>query len=1211
MITGQTDVSEEKDYLALLEGYTPSSIIKLQGNTPAEKHRNLNYTVQNIGKTEESSRNHANYTPLVRTVAAVHLRLPELVLEALTSTDAEIAKCAMKADWFFSAEHVEFKNYCELFAKVSLRTRSAIIKKLSTSLIGHEDMAKEFFEGLINMYGLQTAMPFLKACSADYIYEQVLKLKITLSVKTVDELFKRCPELVLKYLELGNKNNSDNYEDRLQHEIRIHEYDSFLPKLIKNYPKIFLELYSVTPGKELVFSEKSSEVFMKSMKKEVIARPEIFLKLLSLDVVCEHLDKDQMVTVVENFFPKDVQEFNLDQILDIIDHYHHGNKIEFLKDRYSFFYDKDLLEDENHVRSMRLQKMLSPSDRKSRARFFARKYEFVDPEKFLVFVGFLPPEEAIPILMAKVPAALNAEDRSTIFGHALTSCGLYNSKPDLLEVLRLFLKSFKDEPKKLLVHRFYWHLSQGFNLQELPDTHWLILQEIILLAYVKKQLFITHLTSIENFLEAALRYMLVKQPNSENLEKIFEITVECKVTNYSPKFNMMKDDQKLERLCLEKFLQIVPMKFPENHDIWKDYNSKLSLTFYIVDSIHSYNWRHAGEKKSKNTKRQSSRINIEDYPWIISLVDQFYDCEKGYRRDKTVEYLKKLAPEIYESKLDELAPIRDIDTGEALELLKTNYKKIANHWYEYLTQARQKLLLGNKAAQRFVYAVKWYNEISAKFIERCANELDDFGSIIVLGILLEKDSFEAIVSPLVSNEMTFDPDKNSISTYDRARAIILAMRHVNPPVSFDLITAFCHNDYAHLCDGTLMSLVHKMPADKIIKFARVLASNRSSDIRKIALRMVQALATRSQLREFLEETWRTEKNTSVRLVIAKVIFENFCKVPTTKNWDLMKTCMEGLTVNDRRAFEKFTDVELVDPNYVSLYIEEYLQKIEALTNMDSAMRTKCVCIVIEGITSHPKIMSSLSEETCLMILKKYFVDADSMEISTVVQNFALRSYLLPAEEKLEPRLESVMQILTGIMEHFDRPHPKKPRHYAANYTIHGFFCHVLTEISVSESVNKMDILEGFLKVFKSTLSPWQESWTYLALNLYKEYLQSETPRQFGTRCANRLPELIEEFHANDLVINDVALCLEDFIAHKIFQDAKKINLKLSIIEGLLEGSEHYGSLLATKLLNHFEIEMYDERYDKIVKQLQNKRSEIILYCIYNHVNYIRPYCVDN
>ncbi|XP_011502143.1 PREDICTED: uncharacterized protein LOC105365626 [Ceratosolen solmsi marchali] len=1204
-----------------------AAIQSLNGKTSAEKFKDLNLAVKTIaentkGKGELLSTNDYKeispaMTSLIQILVGLKLKINALIIQGLTSDDLNITRKALKATWFFNGmnDHVNPKYFVtNIMPFVSVNTRLCIIKKLSYALNGFEKKAEAFFNAFVELYGFEVCLSILKACSQSFIYDKILDHKIKFSVKEIRALFKKYPNLVIQYLQFGNTNNLENENNSYGFRVQIHEYDSFISQLLKNYPQIFIKLYSRTPEKVLKLENKLSTLFVKNLKQDLVQNPNVFLKLMPLKIVRKHLDETSFAIMISNLFPTNESDFNLKNILKYCKFDEEDNVVSLLKNTYKVLYNKSLFENKLCLESLEFLKMLPNEDKSNLIRNFLEKYN--DNAEFMsLYKYYLPPDEVLSILKNKIKSTANAEERAELIGHMIISCSLYHSKKDLLEVLKFYNKNHKNE-KNLVLVRFFQYLKQEFDLKSLNSEQWSILNDIIFYAYVKKELFNSYVSLVEHVLEACLyNIIMYEKDNKLLLDKIFNVIVEHKMEQFCT-FNILRGTE-FERECIEKCFSSIPLKYPENHSIWEIQHDRLSLALNFVKTIDNYNKRNYQVKKRGSSKKTSlcnddiheNKLKIKNYSWIVKLSKEYFymsDNQASVKRNTLIKIVKANAPDLYEEIMDKIVNIRSIESGEAIALLKKDYRKILDNWSEYLTEARKKLYLGNKAAKRFIVATKWYQDIPVKFIDKCMAELYEEGSFSVLALLLEGHVFEKIIIPYIPINNKIDLNANDAKiNYEITKSIIKAMKYINPVVSFSTLALFCKDDYALLTEDTIFKVAQYVPAYKVLEFAQEFI-NCSTPMKKQSFRLIERVATKTELRNFLKDRLKLETNHSVRLLIAKMIFNLFTKLPNVHNWKLMEMCIDELSI-DQQAIEMFSDFARIDPNYLPMYIDAYMNKIESEfndneSNLDFSSRVKYILLLIDNLDL--RIMNLLSEELCEKIVRKYFFDPDSMEISRAVQNFSIRLYLLQSGENLEYRLNVIIQILKNIMKNFNTPHPKKPRFYAANYTIQQFFNDMLLEISCNDNNKKLEIVERMLKVLNSNLSSWQEPTTYLSLNLYKEYLLANSPSDFGVRCAKRIYDIMGDFSRSESIINEITKCLEDFIDNKIYKEIKGPQLRICIIEGMLKEDNYYANLVGIKLLDCNEVNMYDERYDRILKTLKQKENIVIQCNLYQHMNKI-------
>lgn len=1152
---------------------------------------------------------------LIRVAVALELKLDEPILEGLKSSNTRVVRKALKAKWFFAGSNVRVN--AGYFAEnvmpfVSLRTRSGVIRKLAIGLVGYPEKAQAFFDRFTELYETQACLPILNACSEAFIYDRILRHKIVLPLKSVHVLYDRCPELVIRYLQLGNPRNEDNAEDRKVLEIRINDYDTFLPRLVRKHPLVFAQLYELTPEKTLKLSSVRTSIFLESLKNVLIEKPRVFLNILALKVVSKSLKKEEFDRMYENLLPRDRSEVNVNELLNFAACYTHGDKLELLRNSYVKVYGKDLIHDKAFTTEPKFWKLLPIQERETLAR---RCFEMSEENKSECLF-YLPPNESLSLLREEIESSNEAEDRLEFIGQMIESCSLYESKRDLLNVLNFYYERHRNERDLYIL---FEKLQESFgDLKSLDDEHWFVIQKIVHHAHVRGELFRSHVSLVRSVLEAALYHLLVvcgeQDVDEAFVNKLFDLMLECNFEKSALTWNILKERPDLEKRCLEQFLQLIPESYPVTRNFWSDKDNRLSMMLSLVKSIHEYNSR---VEKSQTCEK----IKIQDYPWLTKMTDEFFSraSSSSFRKSRLLQLLRIQAPEFFYAKIDECSAILDIDElGEVLRLLKHDPNRILASWPDYLTEARDKLCSENskrdrRVARMFVAATRWCQELPTKFVDRCLLEMEDKGSIQVLGILLEGEVFEKLVAPYLPREASETEGRDLKRSLETSRAIALAARYAEPPVSLKFASTFTKSqECPPEIGGSMDSLSRRYPIKDVLGLAEELLGGRSVTARKVGVRLLFQCVRRDRQTSFAEMLCKTETNSSVGQVIAERILEMFSKSPSDDNWKLVKDCIDRLSVKSR-LLQKFADLEKinVDPRFLGRYVEAYLNRVELLYREDlcSKVRTNCVCLVIMSLSLKPT--DRLDEEVSTKILNRYFMDPHSLDISRAAQNFAVGSYLLSStKEKFQARLKVITDILKKITERLDASHPKKPRFYPANYTLTEFYSDTLTEIAARRSDESLEVVDKMLKVFDGELSPWQVPTAYLAYNLYKEYLLAENPKDFGTRCRRRITALIEDLSGSEVMIKDVAECLDRFlIEDKIYPESRRQELRLNLIDGLLEGDDHYGSLVGVLLIRSDEVDDYDDRYDSMIKRIGLKKNRPLQYFLYQHLNSIKFDCI--
>jgi len=165
---------------------------------------------------------------------------------------------------------------------------------LAHRLFGKDQIfAQQIFTAVESIFDVKTAYPLFMACDETFAYETIVEKKLVLPVKTLKKIFRKNPNLVVRFLKLlkpiHKKAVRSPFEtDYNPFAIGIYRYESLLPKLIKKRVEDFVELYEThLPG--IFLTNTCAELFLKKAKQYVIKNPLRYLHILPLKKINKHL----------------------------------------------------------------------------------------------------------------------------------------------------------------------------------------------------------------------------------------------------------------------------------------------------------------------------------------------------------------------------------------------------------------------------------------------------------------------------------------------------------------------------------------------------------------------------------------------------------------------------------------------------------------------------------------------------------------------------------------------------------------------------------------------------------------------------------------------------------------------------------------------------------------------------------------------------------
>lgn len=1194
-----------------------TAIQTLNGVTPGEKYKDLHSIATKIIENDEEKNVFVNNGQTNRVPAALHsilrilvglkLKSKDSVVEALKSDDVTIIKLALGAKWFFNASNdlINVDYFSEkLLPYVSLRTRLELIKTLSRFLQAQQ--AESFHRRFILLFGNDQALPLLVACGEDYVYSEILTNKILLSDRILKELYRKHPNLIIRYLRFLAKDAGKTWSKKGRSNISIVNYQAFLPYLVKNHTKEFVEFFLSIPTYRRNFMKLGTtraEFFLRNAVDILVERPEDFLSLLPSKLVKSRLSKQQYETMLRNLFPKDFKEFNLYQTCNYVNMYYpEEGRFELFRKNYMEAYGKDLLDHKELFDCKNVLEILPPEITAESSRKILNAV--VDKSKYWSLVHQLPPKESVPLLKTQINKS-TVLLRDECLDYMLKSCDLYRSKEDLLEVLQYYNTRHKNEQAPVLIG-WLQSLSRTFNnMESLGKEHWQVIKDIVQRAYVKRDLFAPNCYfAAQNLFNPMLRFFL-KQCYSNDaedadkvfLDKIVNIILEyyCEHNN---KWDFIVDSPELEEMCLEKFLVTVSQKYPETHAVWKKHDIKLTLTFYFIEKLGKFNEKNLRAPFNPNVK--ATKLLIQYYPWLAKFAAELFinkeenNKSKGYFAFK--KSLRQYCPEFYQNLIDENPHmINDVTTNDALVILKRDRRQILSKIEDYIADCQRNSTKQSKSTRRFVMSLKWYQDIPIKFVDKCLAEIEETGSILILGILLEGKILSKIIEPYLPTESQLEIDsENAQKNYELVSLIPRALNFTNPPPELQVLIPLCKGDYLSVALQTLSSIAQRVPIDKVLSFADRLTNNAIS-VKKAGIRLVFQVSPKPLAREFLMKIGKEEKNPGIREVIAKMIYELFTKSPSPDSWLLMKQFINDLLPDDTKIFDILKNLKSINADYTADYILEIFKKINSFSDedLDEKERSTLICSFLNELEDK-QVFNKLPENTITDIVVKYLLECSL--------DFMYDVYLFSDEQKFEGRLTVFMSILSENLKQMTVPAPDKPRLYPVMKKIHDKLADCMVFDHLKKNKNKEMKLRLVTSVLENILVR-KDLECFINFNIYQILMDTTDAKSFGEKCGKNIDDLIAIYN-NGVIIEHYGRCLNRIIARSFYD-----NQRFDVIDGLKSHKLHYSVLVGLKLLSTWKVGDYDEKFDKFVEAAKNSDDIIIQALLYNFLREINHYDV--
>ncbi|XP_025072898.1 uncharacterized protein LOC112552221, partial [Pogonomyrmex barbatus] len=896
----------------------------------------------------------------------------EDIASALKCEDSTIINRALKASWFFDGSYKEILDvtyFCkQLFPYVSLNTRTRIIAELSHRLSGKDPVfAHDLFIDVESIYGLQTAYPLIIACDEAFVYKTIVEKELVLPTGIVKKIFRKNPDLVVRFLKLLKPCESDTTE-RSPFAIGIDRYKTFLPKLIKKHLDAFIELCEIheTHLPNISLSKTCTEIFRTKALQHLLEKPLTYIHMLPLGQI-----NDLMEHIFPKLLPEKMSSFDTDSALKYLEHYPLTERYDLLRKTYKNKYNADLLDQTKNV-TPALLRLLPTEERIKEARIkiekenlekfhFESKIYYEDTTNYeTAWICYLATDEAIPAIKEKINKSSYETDRAGLICQMIYTCKINEDFQALFDTLMYFLNRHRNE-SNWVFQKMFSILLQLYDVafqfdEKLMSLTW----EIARIPYIKEEYI------LYDIFEAIIHFRLkFNKPIVELLDMFIKQNI----------FNILQKYPVHERQCLLTFADIIKDKYSNDKD----------LLCQFVTSIYDFN------ERCKKSRINIKQIRITDYPWLENfLFEELTSCRQSYCDVKDI--LQKYEPELYHSWFP--GSIVNIKSGEALRLLKRDSQKILDIWEKYLDNCRENC--NYVKVQRFVRHMRWYKDLPIKFVENCLsnysiNTNEKSKNIPILAILLHGDTVTKLIEPLIPTETTVDTNHpDAKDNYQLVNYLPLSMRLSNPPVPLNLVAKLCVGDYLSVALKTLINVSRRTCVPEVISTAQKLMNMRVST-RKHGIRLMYLVASMRELKSFLQNTWATETHHSVRQVLFNTIQKFFLMNPNPETWSLYYQTTLTMNLDDEALLSEMKLFSDIPNEYIVKYLNLWFKAINNLheMGMDVQRTNKYIANCLETLTI--SISNLLPEEFTENILQKFLFHSNT-DVSNAARCFTI-SYI--------------------------------------------------------------------------------------------------------------------------------------------------------------------------------------------------------------------------
>ncbi|XP_048509525.1 uncharacterized protein LOC125500557 [Athalia rosae] len=1175
------------------------AIQAIPGSTPGEKYRKINTISHELAaKIRKSGQRSSAVSdeieildvpeplkPLIRVEVGKILRQEHEVIAALKSEDIKVVFRALQAKWFFKGNAKSGAvnaNYFRdsVFPEISLYARLKVIKNLGLYL-KEPKVGADFFNLVSELYGVNQAAPLLVACDENFSFQMIVEKKLVLTSRMVRILYRKYPNLVIRYLLLGV---SDNENRRNLHNINIRDYEEFLAEMANTRFEDFMNIYTKTKHMAVKLGKRGASTFIKSRLDLLIEKPEDYVNLISLKKLTEELSGEDFAKMLKNWFPREIDDFRFGKVREFLKYYRpERDRLTLILNTFREVYGKDLLGCKKLI-DCEILKMLPVNERVAQAKIKLendRDWHYGDDKNS--WRCYLTANESIPMIKNEIAKNSDVYKRGELLQQLVYTCAVNEDQKALLEVLNYVYNRHRND-QKYMIFEFLEYVSREFKTALLSPAHWEVFNKFIKKGEIegdfeeKQEIFMP-------LIESALHHCVL---NNLPMDDYVRMMVDLILKSWYRHWNILKKDSRLEKRFLNIFIDVIPKQYPSGDKIWKQKRTERAVCKILAESVWDYNERHS----ISNGKLK--KLSVKDYPWLYEKIQNYLNGDEGKEhraKGAFLELLKKNERDLYNDWLRGANDFWNFGFEVIVDVLKESPEKIMENWKNCLTVV-QKTIHFESEPSIFVGRTLWYDRIPVEFFNY---SLADFrgskdcpvGSIVTLALLADGETYGKIIEPYVPTVERMDVDEpDARNKYDIVLAIASNLRKVNPPVGLDVISRFCVGDYLQMAMRSITSVCRRVPVAKVIEFAVTLTGRRVS-VTKHGIRTMYLVASLEEIYVYLTEQWNKQTHRSIRHVIFTKIYDLFSSKPDPKSWEMMKNCLDNLTANDDdNIMKKIIGLSSVPNEYVYEYTSKLFDVLKTMEeNSDSPnIYADYTRRLIRNIDA--SVADILPENFSENLIKKYLFDLNFDQATfNAISGFTIRSYLLASKTFNEIRWKFFQDYLKECLKNYwNKRHPKSRKFRPMNYMLNDF---VVDLCNGSEKDHDIRIFQSISEALLTTIKPFDDPVSFLQLIFSIEYNRSDNSVDFANRILNKIPELIDTF-SMEYVVSDLPEKLSDFLKTRQFNESESDDEKiLSVIEVFANSNSIHCAFVAAHFLFENKSKTLENRHRSVVQTLFN------------------------
>lgn len=1176
------------------------AIQEIPGETREEKFKEIGQIVKRVAGAIEKNEDFDSavndlsvplgLVPLVQVLVGVKIKNHEYVIKALKSDNEFLVTEALRARWFFDGSNESITNRefysTELLPYVSMSTRRKIVKKLVVCLANEHTLAEDFFNHFVSTYGIHEAVNLLPACRSEFIYNAIVEHKIIFSNKLLKILYRKWPDLVVRYFKFMDPNERTSEINRTMFRIlNIYDYETFMPMLLTKYPEMFVNMQEIHPTSPTLGNRRAA-MLLKNAKEIFIQKPRGVIDLMPIKLVYDTLKPEEFETMFGNIFENQWDMFKLDYVMNYLEYYPEDKKAALIRKKVKERYGYDLYDKVEKLTSTYL--LLLPKNERFELtrKIIEVKHRCDAPDYENTWWCYLPLEDAISSLKIQIAKNWKSNKRQSLFSQLVYVCKLNENLEALLGVLQYIDQKHQYEKSNVIISMLD-RITQEFELDDFDQRFWDSLFSIIKRIKLKQENARDYWVLIKILKKNVHYYVNNNLPPDDIIDLIIKLFLEGRV---GVSWKLLEDQAEFEHRYLD-------VCFKNNY--WLNIGYKKN----VVEGIYSFNERHV------TSSNEHLRFSLKDYPQLLKAVEETLKKEQNEEVSwvlYTKEKLKKHEPELYaqwfpnETNTPEepisddfveepMVPVKEkkIYLTEAIIALKRNYSVIKDNWERYYDCCKNEVASKKRRRVKlFLKTLRWYQDVPIDFVKKTFSDKN----FNLMAYLLDGPEFSFIAERFLPKDSATNHDES----YLDAIHITSAVRNSNSPISPELVEKYLAAQYMYsyknyINDGLkLWSYVsYRTATDRMITMSSNLSKKRLF-LRKHAIRMMNAMASADKLVDFFGTLWKNEEHPVIRELLAGKIATLFAKRPSEQTWNLMKTCIADLKIEQDDLLVILIGSKDIPLEFTAPYGELVLKKLkefveQGMSKLDGNTFIEKICENFKSDCTD-RLSEDFYKELLNFGLRNCSADTDNTELN----RFIIKTYLNPAGKNFDERLKHMSSVLkeeSSRWHGLSMEERRNTTNYVENFT-------VVVVYQVQKFKGNLELLEKLYDIFENIFTPSQHAGSHILLFLCREFLRVNSFKEFGLVMSEKISVLIEKY-APEFFMQFVDY-MRDFICNFSFYEyTETIKHRINFLEGLIESKNTNGLLIASKLLYKKIVIEYYYEHCKILQKLSEVDNPLV------------------